>query len=110
MITTQIIENCIEELRAITKVNLAVFGLDGAEIASTFEDGGIPEAFIAASKSNFDVSARTFCGSLDELETAEMPVSLLPHPANPHSIAHTTNRAANFLIMLSMSVQPFKLQ
>ena len=46
MITTQIIENCIEELRAITKVNLAVFGLDGAEIASTFEDGGIPEDLI----------------------------------------------------------------
>lgn len=46
MITTQIIENCIEELRAITKVNLAVFGLDGAEVASTFEDGGIPEDLI----------------------------------------------------------------
>lgn len=46
MITTQIIENCIEELHAITKVNLAVFGLDGAEIASTFEDGGIPEDLV----------------------------------------------------------------
>lgn len=46
MITTQVIENCIEELRSITKVNLAVFSLDGAEIASTFEDGGISEELI----------------------------------------------------------------
>ena len=46
MITTQVIENCIEELRTITKVNMAVFDLDGTEIASTFEDGGISENII----------------------------------------------------------------
>lgn len=37
MISTQILESCIEELRTITRVNLAVFDLDGAEIVSTFE-------------------------------------------------------------------------
>ena len=37
MISTQILANCIDELKAITKVNLAVFDLDGAEIVSTFE-------------------------------------------------------------------------
>lgn len=46
MITTQVIENCIEELRTITKVNLAVFGLDGTEVASTFEDSSISEDLI----------------------------------------------------------------
>lgn len=46
MITTQVIANCIEELRAITKVNMAVFGLDGTEIASTFESGSISEKLI----------------------------------------------------------------
>lgn len=37
MISTQILESCIEELRTITRVNLAVFDFDGAEIVSTFE-------------------------------------------------------------------------
>ncbi|MCM1126821.1 MAG: helix-turn-helix domain-containing protein [Lachnospiraceae bacterium] len=37
MISTQILENCIEELKTITRVNLAVFDLDGAEVVSTFE-------------------------------------------------------------------------
>lgn len=37
MISTQILESCIEEMRTITRVNLAVFDLDGAEIVSTFE-------------------------------------------------------------------------
>ncbi|MDE7249755.1 MAG: hypothetical protein K2N82_07690, partial [Lachnospiraceae bacterium] len=37
MISTQILENCIEELRTITRVNLAVFDLEGAEVVSTFE-------------------------------------------------------------------------
>ena len=37
MITAQVIENCIEELRALTKVNLAVYDLDGMEVASTFD-------------------------------------------------------------------------
>lgn len=46
MITTQVIANCIEELRDITKVNLAVFGPDGTEVASTFEDIGIAESLI----------------------------------------------------------------
>lgn len=41
MISTQILENCIEELKTITRVNLAVFDLDGAEIVSTFECSGI---------------------------------------------------------------------
>ncbi|MCM1135730.1 MAG: helix-turn-helix domain-containing protein [Clostridium sp.] len=37
MISTQIIANCIEELGNITKINLAVFGLDGLLLASTFD-------------------------------------------------------------------------
>ena len=41
MISTQIIVNCIEELRSITKVNLAIFALDGVEVASTFDSSNI---------------------------------------------------------------------
>ncbi len=37
MISTQIIANCIEELKAITRVDLAVFGTDGTVTASTFD-------------------------------------------------------------------------
>lgn len=37
MISAQILENCIEELRTITRVNLAVFDLEGTEVVSTFE-------------------------------------------------------------------------
>lgn len=46
MITTQVIANCIEELASITKVNLAVYGIDGAEVASTFADGELSENII----------------------------------------------------------------
>ena len=37
MITGQIIQNSIDELKMITKVDLCVFDLDGIELASTFE-------------------------------------------------------------------------
>ena len=38
MISTQVIAGCIEELRNITKVNLAVFGLDGSTVVSRSEE------------------------------------------------------------------------
>ena len=37
MITGQIIQNSIDELKMITKVDLCIFDLDGIELASTFE-------------------------------------------------------------------------
>lgn len=37
MISTQIMANCIEELKAITKVDLAVFGIDGTAVTATFD-------------------------------------------------------------------------
>ncbi len=46
MISTQILTNCIEELRMITKVNLAVFGIDGVEVASTFNSSDISQNMI----------------------------------------------------------------
>ena len=55
MISTQIILNCIEELRNITKVNLAVFGLDGLPVASTFDSGDIaPELLTSFADSPAD--------------------------------------------------------
>ncbi len=46
MISTQVIANCIEELRMITRVNLAVFGLDGAVVTSTFDCSDISTGLI----------------------------------------------------------------
>ena len=46
MISTQVLTNCIEELRSISKVNLAVFGLDGGEVASTFDSSDISSDMI----------------------------------------------------------------
>lgn len=41
MISTQVLANCIEELKGITRVNLGIFDLDGQEVASTFEENSI---------------------------------------------------------------------
>lgn len=46
MITIQVIASCMEELRTITKVNLALFAPDGAELISTFENSEISESII----------------------------------------------------------------
>ena len=46
MISTQVLTNCIEELRSISKVNLAVFGLDGGGDASTFDSSDISSDMI----------------------------------------------------------------
>lgn len=46
MISTQVIASCIEELRNITKVNLAVFGLDGSVVVSTFDSDDISRELI----------------------------------------------------------------
>lgn len=46
MISTQVIANCIEELSIITRVNLAVFNLDGGQVTSTFDNSDISELLI----------------------------------------------------------------
>lgn len=46
MISTQVIASCIEELRNITKVNLAVFGLDGSPVVSTLDSNDISRELI----------------------------------------------------------------
>lgn len=46
MISTQVLTNCIEELRSITRVNLAVFDLNGAEVVSTFECSELSDGMI----------------------------------------------------------------
>lgn len=46
MISTQVIANCIEELSIITKVNLAVFNLDGGQVASTFDNSDISDLLL----------------------------------------------------------------
>lgn len=46
MISTQVLANCIEELKGITRVNLGIFDLDGQEVASTFEENGISREMV----------------------------------------------------------------
>ncbi len=46
MISTQVITTCIEELRAITRVDLCVFDPDGGVVATTFECQDIKSSLI----------------------------------------------------------------
>lgn len=48
MISTQVISNCIEELKALTKVDMAVFSVEGAIVKATFDTNDISEALIKA--------------------------------------------------------------
>lgn len=48
MISTQVISNCIEELKALTKVDVAVFSVEGAIVKATFDTNDISEALIKA--------------------------------------------------------------
>lgn len=46
MITGQIIQNSIEDLHAITKIDFCVYDLEGINVASTFEPTDISKSFI----------------------------------------------------------------
>ncbi len=47
MISSQVIRSSIEELKAISKVNLSVWDLEGKVVAATFEDADITSGLIA---------------------------------------------------------------
>lgn len=46
MISTQVLANCIEELKGITRVNLGIFDLDGQEVVSTFEGNDVSREMV----------------------------------------------------------------
>ena len=46
MISTQVLANCIEELKGITRVNVGIFDLDGQEVASTFEENDVSREMV----------------------------------------------------------------
>ena len=46
MISTQVLANCIEELKGISRVNLGIFDLDGQEVASTFEENDVSREMV----------------------------------------------------------------
>ncbi len=46
MISTQVLANCIEELKGITRVNLGIFDLDGQVVASTFEENDVSREMV----------------------------------------------------------------
>jgi carbohydrate diacid regulator len=48
MVSSQVVQTSIDELRTITKVDLCVFDLDGQEIASTFPASEIPKKMLTS--------------------------------------------------------------
>ncbi len=47
MISSQVIKTSIEELKAISKIDLGVWDLEGKIVAATFEDDEVSPALIA---------------------------------------------------------------
>ena len=74
MISNQIIQTSIEELRAITKVDLFIFDLDGIKIAATSEEMGISRdiivGFAASPADSQVVGGYHFLKILDDGEVA----------------------------------------
>ena len=74
MISNQIIQTSIDELKAITKVDIYVFDLDGIKVAATTEDIEIPREIItgfAASPADSQVvGGYHFLKVLDDSEVA----------------------------------------
>lgn len=74
MISNQIIQTSIEELRAITKVDLFIFDLDGMKIAATSEEMGISRdiivGFAASPADSQVVGGYHFLKILDDGEVA----------------------------------------
>lgn len=48
MISSQVLQNVVDELRAITRTDLCVMDLEGRTIAATFSDIGIPEETVGS--------------------------------------------------------------
>ncbi len=74
MISNQIIQNSIDELKEITKVDFAVFDLNGICIASTFEtaeeEKKLVSDFVASSADSQVVGVHHFLKVLDEEEVS----------------------------------------
>ena len=43
MISSQVLQTAIDELRAITRIDLGVYDLEGRVVATTFQEEEIPE-------------------------------------------------------------------
>lgn len=48
MITSQIIQNCIDDLRSITKIDFCVYDVEGLKVAATFEPEELSSKFVDA--------------------------------------------------------------
>lgn len=79
MISNQVIQTSIEELRAITKVELSVFDLEGLKIATTIDEidisRGIIENFASSPADSQVVGGRHLLKILDEGDTAYILVA-----------------------------------
>ena len=74
MISNQVIQNSIDELRAITKVDLGVYDVEGMKVAATTEDidisGEIVENFASSPADSQVVGGYHFLKILDDGEVA----------------------------------------
>ena len=83
MISNQIIQTSIDELKAITKVDIYVFDLDGIKVAATTEDIEIPREIItgfAASPADSQV-----VGGYHFLKVLEIPIVIFLKIFRKHS-------------------------
>ena len=82
MISNQVIQNSIDELRAITKVDLGVFDVEGMKVAATTEDidisGEIIENFASSPADSQVVGGRHLLKILDDGEPAYILVAQGP--------------------------------
>ena len=82
MISNQVIQNSIDELRAITKVDLGVYDVEGMKVAATTEDidisGEIIENFASSPADSQVVGGRHLLKILDDGEPAYILVAQGP--------------------------------
>ena len=82
MISNQVIQNSIDELRTITKVDLGVYDVEGMKVAATTEDidisGDIVENFASSPADSQVVGGRHLLKILDDGEPAYILVAQGP--------------------------------
>ena len=80
MISNQIIQNSIEELKAITKVDFCVYDIDSGRIASTVKElpftDGVVDDFIDSKADSQVINGCHFLKIMDDLQTAYILIAM----------------------------------
>ncbi len=80
MISNQIIQNSIEELKAITKVDFCVYDIDSGRVASTVKElpfsDGVVDDFIESKADSQVINGCHFLKVMDDLQTAYILIAM----------------------------------